>query len=157
MKSQKGVTMISLIIYVMSFLNFMHKNNKVLSSQSTASAEWDMLNAYLVKETKQSENVVINIENNETEENAVIRSIIFKNGNSYVFKKENKAKYGKIYLKNDEKNFAICNYIDDFTLPKLDDSNTQDEVEGGTLPLEKFEIKVEILGKEYVQTYSVEQ
>lgn len=72
-KSNKGVTITGLVIYVSSFFmicavigvitTFFFNNTKFLSSEATASAEFDILNAYLAKEAKTEENVVIECTN----------------------------------------------------------------------------------------------
>ena len=59
-KSNKGVTITGLVIYVSSFFmictvigvitTFFFNNTKFLSSKATASAEYDILNAYLAKD-----------------------------------------------------------------------------------------------------------
>lgn len=144
MRLQKGVTMISLVIYVMSFLavtgivvmitNFVYNNNKVLSSQATASSEWDMLNLYLTKEAKEPQNFVT--VNSETE-------ITFSNGNKYIFKEEN----GQIIFSSNDKYFVLCNYIEEITVSKEDDTSNS--------PFDTFKVEVKILGKKYTQTYTI--
>lgn len=146
MKSQKGITIISLIVYVMSFFaicgvvavitNFFHNNTKVLSDEATSYSEYDMLNAYLVKETRQLENF------------AVLNgsSLAFKSGNEYIFTKEENEEYGEIILKNKEKSkyFIISKYVKNCTFEIVEDTNT-------------IKIEVEILDKKYNQTYTIEQ
>ena len=144
MKSQKGITMMSLIIYVMSFLaicgvvavitTFFHNNSKVFSNEATASSEYDMLNAYLVKETKQSEDLA-------TENGS---NLIFQNGNEYIFTKDENDEYGEIILKNKEKSkyFILCKYVKSFTVKVVENN---------------IEMEIEILDKKYNQTYTIEQ
>ena len=144
MKSQKGITIISLIVYVMSFFaicgvvavitNFFHNNTKVLSDEASAHSEYDMLNAYLVKETKQSENLA-------TENGS---NLIFQNGNEYIFTKDENDEYGEIILKNKEKSkyFILCKYVKSFTVKVVENN---------------IEMEIEILDKKYNQTYTIEQ
>ena len=68
-KSNKGVTITGLVIYVSSFFmicaiigvitTFFANNTKFLSSEATASAEFDILNAYLAKEAKTDKNIIV--------------------------------------------------------------------------------------------------
>ena len=144
MKSQKGITIISLIIYVMSFFaicgvvavitNFFHNNTKVLSDEASAYSEYDMLNAYLVKETKQVGNIVTENES----------SLSFQNGNEYIFTKDANEEYGEIIFKNVEKSkyFIICKYVKSFTVKVVENS---------------IQMEIEILDKKYSQTYTIEQ
>ena len=169
MKSNKGVTLISLVVYVMSFLvivgivalisNFFFSNSKVLSSGATGSLEFDMLNAYLIKETQQEDNKVINLRREEikiinedkTEHTRIEREIEFSNGNQYIFIKENEnVEYGKIIFSSYNKYFILCDYIEEVKLPQLD----KNEI---IYPLEELEIVVKILGKEYTQNYIIEK
>lgn len=62
MKSQKGITMISLIIYVASFLviagiigaitTYFYNNIEIMDKNSGSSAEYNKLNVYLLKQVK---------------------------------------------------------------------------------------------------------
>ena len=143
MKNNKGVTITSLVIYVASFLmivgvvalitTFFYNNTRFLSSEATASAEYDILNAYLLNETKIENNLV----EKTIEENNRIK---FSKGNEYIFEEGE----GKIYYKNQLKNkyFVLCNYIQSAEFNKV--SSTE------------YRIKVKILGKEYEQTYMIE-
>ena len=154
MKSGKGITLISLVVYVASFLviasivalisNFFFSNSKVLSSQATASTEFDMLNLYLVKEAKQSGNIVIDVKEDKDSTDGIEKKIVFNNGNEYIFIKEVNEEYGKIIFSCPDKFFVLSNYIEDLELPKLD-------------IVEEFEITVKILGKEYKQNYIIEK
>lgn len=167
MKSEKGVTLISLVVYVMSFLviagivalitNFFFSNSKVLSSGATASSEFDMLNLYLSKEAKQYENWV-KVEDDDTSTEEIKKKIFFSNGNEYIFIKEklDDDEYGKIIFSNDEKYFVLCNYIENLEFPKLDDKSTS-EVEKKSEFSDELEITVKILGKEYTQNYIIEK
>ena len=142
-KSNKGVTVTGLVIYVSSFFmicavigiitTFFYNNTKFLSSEATASAEYDVLNAYLAKEAKTEGNKVI-LEDDET--------IQFTNGNQYIFEKEIDADYGQIYLYNatTKKYFIVANYVQRAEFSSV---------------LNSFTMELEILGKTYTQTYNL--
>lgn len=140
-KSNKGVTITGLVIYVSSFFmicaviavitTFFHNNTEVLSSQATASAEYDILNAYLAKEAKTENNKPIIPGTPATESNR----IKFEKENQYIYKGN------AIYLCNETTNkcFIVANYIEDAAFI-VNNNNT-------------FTMKIIILGKEYTQTY----
>ena len=157
MKSENGVTLISLVVYVMSFLvivgivalisNFFFSNSKIFSSEATAATEFDMLNAYLIKEVKQYENWIKVQEDDESIE-GIEKKISFANGNEYIFIKEKETdEYGKIIFSTYEKYFVLCNYIEDLVFLTEDNLNL----------LEELKITVKILGKEYTQNYIIEK
>lgn len=143
MKSNRGVTITGLVIYVGSFLmicgviavitTFFYNNSKYLSSQATASSEFDILNAYLAKEAKTEGNEVIEVTSDGT-------TIKFSNGNKYIF--NSGGKYGQIYFCNtlNNKYFLLCNYIDTCNFTKGD---------------KLFSLEIEILRKKYTQTYNL--
>ena len=64
MKSQKGITMLSLVIYVASFLavtvvvaaitTFFYNNIKVINTDMGSSSYYNKLNLYMANETKKS-------------------------------------------------------------------------------------------------------
>lgn len=161
MKSQKGVTLISLVIYVMSFLvivsiialisNFFFNSSKVISSQATATIEFDMLNLYLSKESKEYENWITELKDDDAAIEGIEKKIVFSNGNEYIFKKDDEnEEYGKIIFSCHDKYFVLSNYIEDLKLLQL-------EEEGLGFPLEELKIAVKILGKEYTQNYIIER
>ena len=162
MKSDKGVTLISLIIYVMSFLaiagvvalvsSFFYNNSKVLSSEATASSEFDMLNAYFTKETREVENYIVQLQDDDETVEGIEKKIVFSNGNKYIFIKENEAdEYGKIIFSNEYKYFILSDYVENLDLPQIK------EYKGVINNLDELKINVKILGKEYTQNYKVEK
>ena len=162
MKSDKGVTLISLIIYVMSFLaiagvvalvsSFFYNNSKVLSSEATASSEFDMLNAYFTKETREVENYIVQLQDDDETVEGIEKKIVFSNGNKYIFIKENETKeYGKIIFSNEYKYFILSDYVENLDLPQIK------EYKGVINNLDELKINVKILGKEYTQNYKVEK
>ncbi len=72
MESQKGITMMSLVIYVSSFLiiagiiaaltTFFYNNTALIDSQTYSAAEYNKINAYLVKESEEKDNRIDSIE-----------------------------------------------------------------------------------------------
>lgn len=142
-KSNKGVTITGLVIYVSSFFmicaiiavitTFFVNNTKFLSSEATASAEFDILNAYLAKEAKEENNIIVS---------TTSTSIKFSNYNEYMFKKEDSEEYGQIYLLNTVTNkyFIVANYVQEASF-----------INNGT----SFSITMKILNKEYTQTYNI--
>lgn len=162
MKSDKGVTLISLIIYVMSFLaiagvvalvsSFFYNNSKVLSSEATASSEFDMLNAYFTKETREVENYIVQLQDDDETVEGIEKKIVFSNGNKYIFIKENETEeYGKIIFSNEYKYFILSDYVENLDLPQIE------ELKGVIDNLDELKINVKILGKEYTQNYKVEK
>lgn len=140
-KSNKGVTITGLVIYVSSFFmicaiiavitTFFVNNTKFLSSEATASAEFDILNAYLAKEAKEENNIIVS---------TTSTSIKFSNYNEYIFKSG--TEYGQIYLLNTVTNkyFIVANYVQEASF-----------INNGT----SFSITMKILNKEYTQTYNI--
>ena len=162
MKSDKGVTLISLIIYVMSFLaiagvvalvsSFFYNNSKVLSSEATASSEFDMLNAYFTKETREVENYIVQLQDDDETVEGIEKKIVFSNGNKYIFIKENETEeYGKIIFSNEYIYFILSDYVENLDLPQIE------ELKGVIDNLDELKINVKILGKEYTQNYKVEK
>lgn len=90
MKSQKGITLTSLVIYIMLVLLIVgmlavitanyQGGIKEIKNEGTNNSEIDKFNVYFLKEVKKQENKVEKISENE---------IVFKGGNKYTFKKNN--------------------------------------------------------------------
>lgn len=146
-KSNKGVTITGLVIYVSSFFmicvliavitTFFNNNTRFLSSEATASAEYDVLNAYLAKDSKTKDNAIAGEPGGSY--------IEFTNGNKYIFEKSSEeAEYGKIYLCNTitNKYFIVANYVGDVEFSSIPNKNA-------------FEMKIKILKNEYTQTYNL--
>ena len=99
MKSQKGVTLTSLVIYIAIVLivvgilavisaNFQN-NIKEMHREGTNNSEIDKFNVSFLKEVKKQGNEITSISNNE---------ILFTTGNKYTFKNDN-----SIYLNDNIK------------------------------------------------------
>ena len=71
-KSQKAITMVSLVIYIGCFLVitgiigavtvFFYNNTSLLNSEVYSSAEYNKLNMYLVKESEEQGNSFVNFD-----------------------------------------------------------------------------------------------
>ena len=113
LKSQKGITMVNLVIYVICFLIiagvvgnltvFFYNNNQILDNEISAASEYNKLNLFLVKESKVANN---KFEKFYTENDLVY--LTFSNGDTYCFDKEN----GLIYYNQ----MCICEFASDFNV-----------------------------------------
>ena len=95
MRSEKGVTMGTLIIYVTIFFaistiigiitSYYYKNIMELDFSAASAVEYDKLNVYLLRETKEPGNDILSIENMGTDPYAedYARSVTFSSGNIY--------------------------------------------------------------------------
>ena len=148
-RSNKGVTITGLAIYVISFFmicavigvitTFFNNNTRVLSSEATASAEYDVLNAYLAKDVKRGNTVLSPIESGIVASKDVgYITIKFSNNNEYKFIEEDKAIY--LYNQETKKYFIVANYVQDAKF-----------VNNG----ESISIYIKILNKEYTQKYNL--
>ena len=116
MKSQKGITLTSLVIYILVTLivlgilatitaNF-QSNVKEINREGTGTSEIDKFNIYFLKEVKREGNRINTITNNQ---------ISFTTGNTYAFESNENA----IYLRNGNRNIKIseniesCNFSSD--------------------------------------------
>lgn len=123
-KSASGITMISLVIYVVCFVVisaivgtitvFFYNNNEVLDNELVASAEYNKLNMYLVKDSQDIDNSY-----NGIYEQNNLYSLVFNNGSVYTFDKENNA----IYYNQ----MCLCEFISDFDV-SLDYSSGKEVV-----------------------------
>lgn len=96
MKSEKGITLTSLVIYIVimtavmallgSLSNFFYQNLKKIDSSSISSEEFNKFNTYFVKDVKNSKTAIV--QNNGQDIN-----IIFENGSKYTYVKNEKAIY----------------------------------------------------------------
>lgn len=112
-KSQKGITMISLIIYVGCFLAvsgivgaitvFFYNNTSLLNSEVYSSAEYNKLNMYLVKESEQEGNSFVSFDDSSN-----MQTLTFSNGNVYTFDKDSHLLYfNKICLCEDVQGLKV--------------------------------------------------
>ena len=134
MKSEKGVTLTSIMIYVVALTivvgivgritTYFYKNIQDVATNTSADAEYTKFNSYFTDEINIEENEVILFEENHVAFFKTENQYIFKNGNIY----RNKAKICKDIDK------CIFNY----------DSTTQ-----------KISVNIIIKGKDYSTTYTV--
>lgn len=138
-KSQKAITMVSLIIYVGCFLVvsgivgavtvFFYNNTSLLNSEVYSSAEYNKLNMYLVKESEEEGNSFVNFDNSSN-----MYTLTFSNGNVYTFDKDSNLLYfNKICLCEDVQEFDV-----------LTDYSTGKEV---------IKIKIDFTNKSYTISY----
>lgn len=138
-KSQKAITMVSLIIYVGCFLVvsgivgavtvFFYNNTSLLNSEVYSSAEYNKLNMYLVKESEEEGNSFVNFDNSSN-----MYTLTFSNGNVYTFDKDSNLLYfNKICLCEDVQEFDV-----------LTDYSTGKEV---------IKIKIDFTNKSYTTSY----
>lgn len=117
MRSQKGVTMMSLIIYITSFLvitglvagitSFFYSNSTLMTEELYSAADYNKLNLYLVKESEQQGNRVKNIEfANDEEDSKDAYSLSFTNGDKFTFDPFNNLLYYN--------NICICEDVQKF-------------------------------------------
>lgn len=138
-KSQKAITMVSLVIYVGCFLVvsgivgavtvFFYNNTSLLNSEVYSSAEYNKLNMYLVKESEEEGNSFVNFDNSSN-----MYTLTFSNGNVYTFDKDSNLLYfNKICLCEDVQEFDV-----------LTDYSTGKEV---------IKIKIDFTNKSYTTSY----
>ena len=97
MNSKKGITMLSLVIYISSFLlitgvvagitSFFYGNSKLMTSELYSAADFNKLNLYLVRETRQKVRII------ENEKNDGLTTLKFSNGNKFTFDETNHTIY----------------------------------------------------------------
>lgn len=135
MKSNKGITLVSLAIYILvmmivlgvmnSIITNFYNNTEGTNKKVEDMVEFNNFNNYFLKEVKQYNNDVDSI-NNES------NYILFKSGNSFLFNNN------KIYYNN----IVICNNVENVIFEYLTSNNgnkTKDEtIISVTLQFENF-------------------
>lgn len=114
MKNNKGITLISLIVYVIAMTivvsiistitSFFYKNINVEDIETDTTTQFTKFSSIFTNEINMENNIVIDYKT-YTENDSKISYIIFSSGNQYTFKAENKAVY--------KNNIKICENIDD--------------------------------------------
>lgn len=141
-KSQNGITMTSLVIYVVCFLIvagtigavtiFFYNNISLLDNEVYSSAEYNKLNMYLVKESEYEGNSFVSFD-----DSGDIYTLTFSNGNIYTFDTENNLLYfNKICLCEDVQDFSV---ITDYTTGK-----------------EVIKVKIDFSNKSYTTSYCMD-
>ena len=141
-KSQKAITMISLVIYIVCFVIvagtiggitvFFYNNTSLLNSEVYSSAEYNKLNMYLVKESEEKGNSFVNFDDSGN-----MYTLTFSNGNIYTFDKDNNLLYfNKICLCEDVQDFSV---LTDYTTGK-----------------EVIKVKIDFSNKSYTTNYCMD-
>lgn len=114
MKSQKGVTMLSLVIYVASFVlvagivgtitTYFYNNMKIIDTNIGSSSEYNKLNLYFIKQTK-TDGVSIDSYNSSDSADKYI-TFLQADGTKNTF-----VKLGDILYYN---NIKLCSNVEDF-------------------------------------------
>lgn len=103
MKSEKGVTLVSLIIYVIAIIitvtiitfvtSYFAKNIDVTPKKYTYSDEFTKLESYFSEEANEEDNKILKVSAKVNDSDVNQQYIAFSTGNQYTYIKENKAIY----------------------------------------------------------------
>ena len=126
MKSEKGITLISMTIYVMVMLivvtvmviltSYFYGNVDVNSTETKLNQQYTKFNSYFTEEVNKKGNKVMGIgETEDATNNTKQQYILFSSGNQYTFVPENKA----IYVNN----VKIAEDITDCTFSKVEQND----------------------------------
>lgn len=126
MKSEKGITLISMTIYVIVMLivvtvmviltSYFYGNVDVNSTETKLNQQYTKFNSYFTEEVNKKDNKVMGIgETEDVTNNTKQRYILFSSGNQYTFVPENKA----IYVNN----VKIAEDITDCTFSKVEQND----------------------------------
>lgn len=122
MRSNKGITMMGLVIYITSFLvvtgivagitAFFYGNSALMTQELYSAADYNKLNLYLVKESEQKGNRVSEIAETNTDiesgEQEDVYYIKFSNGDRFTFDSDNNLLYyNSICLCEDVQKFKV--------------------------------------------------
>ena len=142
MKQNKGITLITLIIYILlamialGLINTLvisfRKNLNNVNSKTAQEVEFDKLNVQLLKETKTEENFI-------DTGTATSTSITFENGNVYTFNETDKA----VYLNDKIKiagNISTCAFV-------IEDTDTEQILKLKTVLGDKTQITEYVMNK----------
>ena len=140
-KSQKGMTMLSLVIYISCFVviagiiggitSFFYNNTELLNSEAYSATEYNKLNIYLVSESEETGNSFAGFDDTTD-----VYVLSFSNGNVYSFDTENNLLYfNKICLCEDVQDFKVTT---DYTTGK-----------------EVVKVKISFSDKSYTTSYTM--
>ncbi len=126
MKSEKGITLISMTIYVIVMLivvtvmviltSYFYGNVDVNSTETKLNQQYTKFNSYFTEEVNKKDNKVMGIgETEDATNNTKQQYILFSSGNQYTFVPENKA----IYVNN----VKIAEDIIDCTFSKVEQND----------------------------------
>ena len=137
MRSQKGVTMIGLIVYVASFLliasviggvtSFFYGNSKLMSQEIYSSADFNKLNLYFIRES-------------EIKGNRFKSAVEFSNGDIFTCDLDNKNLYYN--------NICICQDVQSFEVKEPKDPSYGKQV---------LSVKVNFTNRSYTTKYTMAQ
>ena len=150
MKNCKGITMMSLIVYVGVFLvvigviasisSFFYRNVTTIDSETTSDYEYNKLNLYLLEEVKKKGNSIVSVRNTDSD-----KYVEFSSGSKFQFQSNKiyfieKAKNTKImlcdnveYLKFEKREENQKNILHmDLTLTSMEE--TKKDGEGNIIP-----------------------
>ena len=151
MRSNKGITMMSLIIYITSFLlvtgivagvtAFFYGNSSLMTAELYSAADYNKLNLYLVKESEQENNRVKDIARNEAagDNNSDAYYLEFTNGDRFTYDEDNKLLYFN-YV-------CLCEDVQSFKVNPLEYTSGK----------EVLSIMVEFTNKSYSSKYTMAQ
>ena len=146
MKSAKGVTLMSLMVYVAIFLvvigviantsSFFYKNITIMDSESTSDYEYNKLNLYILEETKKKGNSIVSITENSVE---------FSSGDIFIKEKDS----NKIYFieQNLDTTIMLCDNVQACKFETKNENGKEILKVSVTFTSENYE------GKEYSTTY----
>lgn len=103
MKSERGITTISVTIYVIAMLlavtiigiltGFFYKNIQVSDDTNDINKQYTKFNAYFTEEVNKSGNTIIDMQIQDEGTENELSFIVFSSGNQYTFIKQNKGIY----------------------------------------------------------------
>lgn len=133
MKSEKGITLISVTVYIIAMLiiitavtvatAYYYNNVQTSKEKYDALGEYTKFNSYFLEEVNFEKNRVVEIESIEkSQQNNNYRTnyIVFSSNNQYTFIEENKSIY--------KNNIKISSYIEDCTF--------KEKIENGKVSIE---------------------
>lgn len=145
--SNKGITMMSLIIYITSFLvvvgvvagitSFFYGNASLMTQELYSSSDYNKLNLYFVKESEQKDNRVSGITNFSGDVSNT-QYITFSNGDKFTFDSTNHLLYYN--------SICLCEDVQGFTTNKE-----------YTLGKEVVNVKVNFTNRSYSCKYTMAQ
>ncbi len=114
MKSNKGITLTSLIIYIIGMIivlatianltSFFYKNINIQDANYDSTTQYTKFASLFLNETNNDNNYIIDCKT-ITENNVKLSYIVFANGNQYTYTNENNSIY--------KNNIKICENVED--------------------------------------------